>query len=97
MSDLPSLKLDEIYVNPKTGEKFRVTLVYNWGSGQAVSLTNRWDVIGIRPEDIANGSFVLVQDKSLCYHDWKVYVGFMKKVWYCELCNSEKEFKNDED
>lgn len=95
-SELPKLKVDEIYENVKTGEKFRILSIYEWGSAQAVSIANRWDMIGIRPEDVAGGAFVLVKDKALCYHEWKVYTGFMKKVWYCELCNSEKEFSNED-
>jgi hypothetical protein len=26
-----------------------------------------------------------------CFHDWKEYVGFTEKYWYCEKCDAKSE------
>lgn len=26
-----------------------------------------------------------------CWHDWKEYVGFTEKYWYCEKCDNKSE------
>lgn len=29
--------------------------------------------------------------KKNCWHDWKEYIGFTEKYWYCEKCDAKSE------
>ena len=45
---------------------------------------NEWVTNGIVPTNKEE------KNKS-CYHDWKEYIGFTEKYWYCEKCDAKSE------
>lgn len=93
------MNVGDIYVNNSTKEKFKITKSHPWGSSEAVSVENQWDVIGIRQSDIDTKIFSLVAEeptKITCSdHSYVLYTGFNKMLWYCKWCNHEKEYVNE--
>jgi hypothetical protein len=55
------MKVGETYINNMTKEKFKILRVFDWGSAEAVSVENNWDVIGIRQSDLDNRVFDLFE------------------------------------
>lgn len=46
-----------------------------------------WEV---NPEENVNKDAEPTKTKN-CWHDWKEYIGFTEKYWYCEKCDAKSE------
>lgn len=50
---------------------------YNW--------TDEWFNVNIIPSSTDD------KKNKLCLHDWKEYIGFTERYWYCEKCDAKSE------
>lgn len=44
---------------------------------------------------LPSGSQTSDYDKSLCFHDWKTYIGLKESYQYCTKCDEKRELKSE--
>ena len=75
-------------------EDKRINALYSNGTITAWISNFWWDIPEDEKDENANKDAEPPKPKH-CWHEWKEYIGFTERYWYCEKCdNKSKENPN---